>query len=68
MDFSNPELMNFLAYKSFLGTLLSIFGKSLNDIDNILNTYAPYSSRRYFLDKMESHDLLKMGSLILWGI
>ena len=61
----DPKIMIVLSYKSFAGILLFGFIRDLKDKFNILNTYAPYSSRRYFLDKLESCNLLEMGSLIL---
>jgi len=64
MAFWYPKFVNFIAHKSFPGILLFSFIRGSKDRFNILNTYAPYSSRIYFLDKLESCSLLKMGSLI----
>ena len=66
-NFWDHKVMNFLVYKSFAGILLPDFIRGSKENFNILNTYVPYSSRRYFHDKFESCVLLNIGSLILAG-
>ena len=45
VGFWDPKVMNFLVYKSFAGILLLGFIRGSKEKFNILNTYAPYSSR-----------------------
>ena len=47
-DFWDPKVMHFFDYKSFGGILLLGFIRGSKDRFNIRNTYATYSSRRYF--------------------
>ena len=47
-NFWDPKVMNFFVCKSFGSILLLGFIRGLKDRFNILNTYVPYSSRRYF--------------------
>ena len=48
VDFWDPKVMHFFYCKSFGGILLLGFIRGSKDRFNIGNTYATYSSRRYF--------------------
>lgn len=63
----NPNVINFRAFTSVAGIILSGFQRGSTLRFQLINVYAPFTDRKGFWDRVDGSGIMDLSSLILAG-